>query len=389
MAGSLIVLFFIPFINISNIRSSTFRPIFKIFYWLLVSDFIILGWVGQKPVKESFVLIGQIATLFYFFFCIPFIGSLETKLIKNFKFIYKIMILLKLILVIKTYIQIKVCILFLFLLFLMCFIRHLPILLLKGKIFVYFNINKIVGILLFTPCFLNIGANIYYFVGFFIQQNIYFIWDSTGFCLNPVPNIGLSPAGNAEDTLTNVFLEPNFRNNINENPDGRGLNNRAESGLPRIRHRYHTELIEAAQQPIPRIQASPLYYAALPVFPEPEILARNNNGVLNLNRIGGEPILNNTPFGGMLLQEYFNCLEANNIPLQEAPRYLPQYMEQAYNNLITSEYYPLRSIVREEIRWSVFGSIRLQYVLNNQLQYFPSFDYNPADFDYRNARRRS
>ncbi|MFY8066664.1 MAG: cytochrome b/b6, partial [Flavobacterium sp.] len=68
MAGSLIVLFFIPFINTSNIRSSTFRPIFKIFYWLLVSDFIILGWVGQKPVKESFVLIGQIATLFYFFF---------------------------------------------------------------------------------------------------------------------------------------------------------------------------------------------------------------------------------------------------------------------------------------------------------------------------------
>jgi len=68
MAGSLIVLFFIPFINTSNIRSSTFRPIFKIFYWLLVSDFIILGWVGQKPVKESFVLIGQIATLFFFFF---------------------------------------------------------------------------------------------------------------------------------------------------------------------------------------------------------------------------------------------------------------------------------------------------------------------------------
>jgi ubiquinol-cytochrome c reductase cytochrome b subunit len=55
MAGSLVVLFFIPFINTSNIRSSTFRPIFKIFYWLLVADFIILGWVGQKPVKESFV----------------------------------------------------------------------------------------------------------------------------------------------------------------------------------------------------------------------------------------------------------------------------------------------------------------------------------------------
>jgi len=75
-------------------------------------------------------------------------------------------------------------------------------------------------------------------------------------------------------------------------------------------------LIEAAQQPIPRIQPSPLYYAALPVFPEPEILARNN-GVLNLNSIGGEPILNNTSFGGMLLQEYINCLEAINIPLKK------------------------------------------------------------------------
>ena len=101
----------------------------------------------------------------------------------------------------------------------------------KGKFFFYFNINKILGILLFNPCFLNIGLNIYYFVGFFIQQKIYFIWESPGFCLNPVPNFGLSPAGNTEDTLTNVFLEPNFRNNLNENPDGRGLNNRAESGF--------------------------------------------------------------------------------------------------------------------------------------------------------------
>jgi len=27
----------------------------------------LLGWVGQKPVKDSFVLIGEISTLFYFF----------------------------------------------------------------------------------------------------------------------------------------------------------------------------------------------------------------------------------------------------------------------------------------------------------------------------------
>ncbi|MFO0446068.1 MAG: hypothetical protein ACK51L_00215 [bacterium] len=34
---------------------------------ITVVDFILLGWVGQKPVKDSYVLIGQISTLFYFF----------------------------------------------------------------------------------------------------------------------------------------------------------------------------------------------------------------------------------------------------------------------------------------------------------------------------------
>lgn len=43
MGGALIVLFLIPFTNTSEIRSTTFRPIFKIFYWLLVADFLLLG----------------------------------------------------------------------------------------------------------------------------------------------------------------------------------------------------------------------------------------------------------------------------------------------------------------------------------------------------------
>jgi ubiquinol-cytochrome c reductase cytochrome b subunit len=84
MFGSLLVWFIIPFTNTSEIRSTTFRPIFKIFYWLLVSDFFILGWVGQKPVKDIYQLVGQIATTFYFFFfliLIPLIGIIETKLV--------------------------------------------------------------------------------------------------------------------------------------------------------------------------------------------------------------------------------------------------------------------------------------------------------------------
>ena len=89
MFGSLIILLFIPFINTSEVRSTTFRPIFKICYWLLVADFLILGWVGQKPVKDAYIIVGQISTVFYFTFfliLIPLIGNLESRLVRyNFK----------------------------------------------------------------------------------------------------------------------------------------------------------------------------------------------------------------------------------------------------------------------------------------------------------------
>jgi ubiquinol-cytochrome c reductase cytochrome b subunit len=84
MGGALVILFAIPFINTSEIRSSQFRPLFKKFYWLLVVDFLILGWIGQKPVETPFIEVGQIATLFYFIFfiiLIPLLGIFEKKLI--------------------------------------------------------------------------------------------------------------------------------------------------------------------------------------------------------------------------------------------------------------------------------------------------------------------
>ena len=58
--------------------------VFKIFYWLLVADFLILGWIGQKPVKDTYVIVGQIATVYYFLFflvLIPLIGVIEAKLV--------------------------------------------------------------------------------------------------------------------------------------------------------------------------------------------------------------------------------------------------------------------------------------------------------------------
>jgi len=86
MIGAILILLLLPLINTSEIRSTKFRPIFGLLYWFLVSDFLLLGWIGQKPVESPFIEIGMGATLFYFIFfliLIPVIGLVEKILINE------------------------------------------------------------------------------------------------------------------------------------------------------------------------------------------------------------------------------------------------------------------------------------------------------------------
>ena len=89
MFGSLIILLTIPFTNSSEIRSTAFRPMYKIAYWLLVVSFLLLGWIGQMPVEYPYTEIGVISMIYYFFFfiiVIPFLGKVESYLIRyNYK----------------------------------------------------------------------------------------------------------------------------------------------------------------------------------------------------------------------------------------------------------------------------------------------------------------
>jgi len=85
MISAILVLLLIPVINFSEVRSSKFRPIYAFFYWFLVSDFLLLGWIGQKPVESPYIEVGMLATLFYFaffLFLMPLIGFIESFLIK-------------------------------------------------------------------------------------------------------------------------------------------------------------------------------------------------------------------------------------------------------------------------------------------------------------------
>ena len=66
MICAILVLFLLPGLNTSIVRSTHFRPLYSIFYWFLVADFLLLGWIGQKPVEDPFIDVGLGATLYYF-----------------------------------------------------------------------------------------------------------------------------------------------------------------------------------------------------------------------------------------------------------------------------------------------------------------------------------
>jgi ubiquinol-cytochrome c reductase cytochrome b subunit len=80
-----ICLFALPFINTSPIRSSSFRPLYKRFFWFLVADCVLLGWIGMQPVEDPYVLVGQVASVFffvYFIVIVPGLGKLESALLR-------------------------------------------------------------------------------------------------------------------------------------------------------------------------------------------------------------------------------------------------------------------------------------------------------------------
>jgi len=83
MFGSILVLFIVPWLDTARVRSAKFRPTFRKFFWLLVIDCFVLGYVGANPPEGWFVITGQIATFYYFFHCLillPVLGLIERPL---------------------------------------------------------------------------------------------------------------------------------------------------------------------------------------------------------------------------------------------------------------------------------------------------------------------
>lgn len=90
---AIVVLALLSFISNSDIRSSQFRPIYRKLYWLLVVDYVVLGWIGGKTPEYPYIQIGQLATVYYFLyflFFVPALGLFEAYLFKRFNIIKNI-----------------------------------------------------------------------------------------------------------------------------------------------------------------------------------------------------------------------------------------------------------------------------------------------------------
>ena len=81
MFGSIGVLFILPWLDTSKVRSMRYRPTAQLWFVLFVIDCIFLGWLGGQPAEGVYVVLAQIATAFYFAFfliILPLLGVLET-----------------------------------------------------------------------------------------------------------------------------------------------------------------------------------------------------------------------------------------------------------------------------------------------------------------------
>jgi ubiquinol-cytochrome c reductase cytochrome b subunit len=80
MFGSIAVLFILPILDRSPVRSGRFRPLFKQFFALFVVDCLVLGYMGAMPAEQPYVLIAQVCTVYYFAYflvILPLLSILE------------------------------------------------------------------------------------------------------------------------------------------------------------------------------------------------------------------------------------------------------------------------------------------------------------------------
>jgi ubiquinol-cytochrome c reductase cytochrome b subunit len=84
MFASILLLLFLPWIDTSPVRSGSYRPLFKKFFWFgLIPCILVLGWCGGAHATAGYVLVSEIAAAYYFahfLVILPIISRIEKTL---------------------------------------------------------------------------------------------------------------------------------------------------------------------------------------------------------------------------------------------------------------------------------------------------------------------
>lgn len=83
MLGSLLILLAMPVLDTSRIRGGQFRPLWRVAFWFLVVDLVLLGYLGSQHAEAPFIVIGACASVFYFAWyvvLVPVVGIVENTL---------------------------------------------------------------------------------------------------------------------------------------------------------------------------------------------------------------------------------------------------------------------------------------------------------------------
>ena len=80
MFGAIAVLFVLPWLDTSKVRSANYRPLYRQFFWVLVVACILLGYAGSQPAEGIWLIIARVASIYYFahfLIILPLLGKLE------------------------------------------------------------------------------------------------------------------------------------------------------------------------------------------------------------------------------------------------------------------------------------------------------------------------
>lgn len=83
MFGSIAILFVLPWLDRSPVRSMRFRPIAKWLFLLWTVNFFVLMYCGGKPAEEPYVTVSRFATAYYFGYflvILPLLAKIERPL---------------------------------------------------------------------------------------------------------------------------------------------------------------------------------------------------------------------------------------------------------------------------------------------------------------------